>query len=83
MPLYMDIHNYIPGLTKDGIRVAHAKDLETQGQYGVQYLSYWFNDQTGKVFCLVEAPDKDAAVRVHQEGHGLVADEIFEVVEGH
>ena len=31
MPLYIDIHNYISGLTKDGIRSAHAKDLETQG----------------------------------------------------
>ena len=34
MPLYIDIHNYIPGLTKDGIKSAHAKDLETQGFHG-------------------------------------------------
>jgi hypothetical protein len=78
----MDIHNYIPGLTKEAIRSAHAKDLETQGQYGVKYLSYWFNDQIGKVFCLVEAPDKEAAIRVHLEGHGFVADEIVEVFDG-
>jgi hypothetical protein len=30
---------------------------------------------------LVEAPDADAAMRVHREAHGLVADRIFEVVE--
>ena len=82
MPLYMDIHNYIPGLTKDGIRDAHAKDLATQGKYGVKYLSYWFNDQSGKVFCLVEAPDMESAVRVHHEAHGFVADQIFEVFDG-
>jgi len=82
MPLFIDIHNYIPGLTKDAIRSAHANDLETQGQFGVKYLHYWFNDDTGKVFCLVEAPDKDAAIRVHREGHGFVADQIFEVVDG-
>ena len=82
MPLFMDIHNYIPGLTRDAIRSAHAKDLETEGQYGVQYLHYWFNDETGKVFCLVEAPDKEAAIRVHREGHGFVADLIFEVFDG-
>jgi hypothetical protein len=82
MPLYMDIHNYIPGLTKDAIRNAHAKDLETQGQYGVHYLSYWFNDQTGKVFCLVEAPDIESAERVHREAHGFVADHIYEVFDG-
>ncbi len=34
------------------------------------------------MFCLVEAPSKEAAVRVHQEAHGLVADEVIEVREG-
>jgi len=34
------------------------------------------------VFCLVEAPDAETAARVHREAHGLVADRIFEVVEG-
>lgn len=38
--------------------------------------------RTGDVFCLVEAPSKEAAVRVHQEAHGLVADEVIEVREG-
>jgi hypothetical protein len=33
-------------------------------------------------FCLVEAPDADAAFRPHREAHGLVADRIFEGVEG-
>lgn len=27
MPLYMDIHNHIPGLTREGARDAHARDL--------------------------------------------------------
>ena len=82
MPLFMDVHNHIPGLTKDAVAGAHAKDLETQGQYGVRYLNYWYNDQSGQVFCLVEAPDKESAIRVHKEAHGLVADQIFEVREG-
>lgn len=34
-------------------------------------------------FCLVEAPNAEAARQVHQEAHGLVADEIIEVQEGH
>jgi hypothetical protein len=45
-------------------------------------LSYWFNDRTGKVFCLVEAPDMESAERVHREAHGFVADQIFEVFDG-
>jgi hypothetical protein len=31
---------------------------------------------------LVEAPNKEAAVRIHREAHGLEADEIIEVQEG-
>jgi hypothetical protein len=30
----------------------------------------------------VEAPSKEAAIAVHREAHGMVADEIFEVKEG-
>jgi hypothetical protein len=31
---------------------------------------------------LVEAPNKEAAERVHREVHGLVADELIEVQKG-
>ena len=48
----------------------------------MKYLRYWVNETEGKVFCLVEAPSADAAVTVHREAHGLVADSIFEVTEG-
>ena len=53
-----------------------------QGQYGVNYRQYWFDEASGKVFCLVEAPDAEAAHRVHRDAHGLVADEIYPVVQG-
>lgn len=82
MPLYMDIHAHVEGLTADAVSHAHEADLNTQEKYGVKYLRYWFDEQSGKVFCLVEAPSKEAAIAVHQEAHGLVADEIIEVREG-
>jgi hypothetical protein len=82
MPLFMDIHHHIPGLTKDAVADAHKKDLATQKKYGVNYKQYWFDEKNGKVFCLVEAPDKETAMKVHREAHGLVADEIIEVKEG-
>ena len=82
MPLYMDIHNHVPGLTAEAVADAHAKDLEIQKKYGVEYLKYWYEESSGKVFCLVSAPNKEAAMAVHQEAHGLVADEIVEVKEG-
>ena len=82
MPLFLDIHQHVPGLTAEAVAGAHAKDLETQPKHGVKYLKYWFDEGTGKVFCLVEAPNKEAAAAVHREAHGLLADEIIEVKEG-
>ena len=82
MPLYLDVHNKIDGLTTDLAAEAHRKDLEVQQKHGVKYLRYWFDEGTGKVFCLVEAPSKEAAEAVHRESHGLIADEIIEVKEG-
>ena len=82
MPLFMDVHNKVDGLTADAVAGAHQRDLEVQEKHGVNYLQYWFDEGSGKVFCLVEAPDADAAVAVHREAHGLVADDITEVQEG-
>ena len=82
MPLYMDVHEKIEGLTAEAVAGAHQKDLEIQAAHGVKYLKYWFDERTGKVFCLVEAPNKEAAATVHRKAHGLVADSIFEVKEG-
>lgn len=82
MPLFMDIHNHIEGLTADAVAHAHQADLATQEKHGVKYHRYWFDEATGKVFCLVEAPNKEAAIAVHREAHGLVADELIEVKEG-
>jgi len=82
MPLYMDVHNIGEGLTCDAVREAHAKDVEIQGDHGVNYKSYWVSEAEGKIFCLVEAPDAETAARVHRDAHGLEADEIYEVIEG-
>ncbi len=78
----MDIHQHIPGLTKEAVAGAHQRDLEVGARYGVKYLKYWFDETSGKVFCLVSAPSKEAAVAVHQEAHGLLADDLIEVNEG-
>ncbi|HEY9286393.1 MAG TPA: DUF4242 domain-containing protein [Candidatus Dormibacteraeota bacterium] len=82
MPLFMDTHERVDGLTADAVAGAHQRDLEVQEKHGVRYLRYWFNEPEGRVYCLVEAPNKDAAATVHREAHGLVADEIVEVNEG-
>ena len=82
LPLYMDVHQKVEGLTAEAVGRAHQLDLEVQEKHGVHYQRYWFDEGTGKVFCLVEAPSKEAAEAVHREANGLVADEIIEVKEG-
>jgi hypothetical protein len=81
MPLFMDVHT-VDEIDPDALAGAHARDLEVQGRYGVNYSRYWFSQEAGKIYCLVEAPSKDAAETVHREAHGLVADEIIPVTEG-
>lgn len=81
MPLYMDVHTIEGGVGVDDVAGAHALDLKTQGEYGVEYKKYWVDEAQGKIFCLVEAESADAAAAVHREAHGLVADEIYLVSE--
>jgi class 3 adenylate cyclase len=78
MPIYMDIHQ-VPGATAEDVARAHAADEKVQGQYGVTYHKYWFNESCGKIFCLCTAPSPEAAASVHRDAHGLVAEKIIEV----
>jgi len=83
MPLFMDIHEKIEGLTAEAVAEAHQRDVEVQGPHGVEYRRYWFDVSSGKVFCLVDAPDAASAEAVHREAHGLLADRLVPVQEGH
>jgi class 3 adenylate cyclase len=79
MPLYMDIHNLPEGTTPEDIAKAHAKDMETQRKYGVEYRKYWVNESGKKLFCLVNAPNAEAAECVHREAHGMMAEKLIEI----
>ena len=81
MPLFMDVHNIEGGVAEADVASAHKADLATQGAFGVKYLRYWVDEEAGKIFCLVDAPDAEAANTVHRQAHGLVADEIYPVTE--
>ena len=82
MALFMDVHSLGSAVGLADVEQAHAADLATQERYGVSYLRYWVDQDNGKIFCLVEAPDAEAAESVHREAHGLVAEAIFSVAEG-
>jgi hypothetical protein len=82
MALYMDTHSLEGGVKASDVAQAHLADLNTQDKYDVKYLRYWVDEEAGKIFCLVDAPDAEAANRVHREAHGLVAESIHPVIEG-
>jgi class 3 adenylate cyclase len=75
----MDIHEIHGGIPAEEVAKAHARDVEVQGKYGVCYHKYWVNEQAGKIFCLCEAPNAEAAAQVHREAHGQMADRIIQV----
>lgn len=78
MGLFMDRHD-LEVATAAEVAAAHMKDLALQERHGVRFLSYWFDHDRNAGFCLVEAPDAEAATAVHREAHGLVANAIIPV----
>lgn len=82
MPLYMDIHKNVHGVTPEEVADAHKADVAAQEPFNVRYLRWWFNRDAGSIYCLVDAPDRDAAVEVHRRAHGLLPDEIIPVEQG-
>src|SRR6184192_1722487 len=79
MPLYMDIHEVPGGVSAEDVAKAHAQDVKIEDKYGVHYHKYWVNEKAGKIFCLCHAPDAEAAIQVHRQAHGMVADKIIEI----
>jgi len=77
----MDRHE-VPGATPEDLAAAHAADVGVQQDHGVRYLTYWFEQETGSVFCLAEGPSAEAVESVHRASHGLLATTIMEVQPG-
>jgi class 3 adenylate cyclase len=79
MPLYMDIHEVPGGVSAFDVAKAHAEDVKIEDKYGVHYHKYWVNEKAGKIFCLCHAPNAEAAIQVHREAHGMLADKLIEI----
>lgn len=80
MPLYMDRHD-VPDASRQDVAAAHVSDVELSEQFGVDFLSYWFDESVGGVFCFAKANTEDDLRSVHEASHGLVPNEIIEVSE--
>jgi len=81
--MYMDVHRLGAGkVTAAAVADAHAKDLATEGKFGVHFIKYWVDEKGGNVYCLSSAPDTASIRLTHQNAHGLLPDDIFEVTDG-
>lgn len=79
MPIYMDRHDVSEDVTAESVAQLHQADLKIQHKYGCRGLTYWFDDTRKTAFCLVEAPNKNAIIKMHKEAHGKVPHDIIEV----
>lgn len=75
---FIDIHTGMKGIDQKTLAATHKQDLDIQNSEGVKFLHAWADPTTGKVFCLSEAPSKEAVMRVHQKA-GHSTNEIYEV----
>ena len=78
MPIYMDRHES-PGLTEVEAAEGHKEDMKVQHKYGCKAFTYWFDAEKGIGFCLIDAPNKEAVIKMHDEAHGGVPNQIIEV----
>lgn len=78
MPIYMDVH-IVPGVKAKDVAEAHYKDLLHQDEYRCKCMTYWIDEKRESIFCLIEAPEKEAVKEMHRKAHGLVPHKIIEV----
>jgi class 3 adenylate cyclase len=74
----MDRHD-IRDATAEAVAAAHQQDLGVQAHHACKALTYWFDEQRGTAFCLIEAPTEAAVRAMHREAHGLIPNMISEV----
>ena len=82
MALFMDIHTMEGPVAASDVAASAPGRPEDPVALRRRLQAYWVDEANGRIFCLVEAPDAEAAVSVHREAHGLLADAIYPVAEG-
>jgi hypothetical protein len=78
MALFMDRHELTDATAAD-LAAAHLRDLEVQDEFGVRFVTYWFEEGAGSGFCLIEGPDAESVEAAHRAAHGMVPSAVIEV----
>ena len=74
----MDLH-ILPGVKARDVAEAHRRDMLIQQDHDCKCMTYWIDEKRGNVFCLIEAPAKEAVEEMHNKAHGLIPNRIIEV----
>jgi hypothetical protein len=76
MPLFMDVHRSMKGVTAEALQEAHNADLAIQADEHVDFKQAWADPESGMVFCLAEAPSAEAVRKIHERA-GHPADDVY------
>ena len=79
MPLFLDLHELPDGITSTHVAEMHQADLELEHMYKCRGLTYWCDEKRKTAFCLIDAPNKQALIDLHENAHGAVPTRIIEV----
>lgn len=78
MATFIDIHEGFVGASESQFEAAHRRDLEIQSEEGVSFEHAWLDPVSGRAFCLVTGPNREAVIRIHERA-GHPATELYEV----
>jgi len=79
MPIFMDFHDLPDGVSAKHVAEMHQADLDIEHKYNCRGLTYWCDEKRQTAFCLIDAPNKQAVLDLHQNSHGAVPQRIIEV----
>ena len=79
MPLFLDLHELPEGITSAHVAEMHQADLDLEHKYNCRGLTYWCDEKRKTAFCLIEAPNKEALIELHENAHGAIPTSIIEV----
>ncbi|GGG47707.1 nickel-binding protein [Bizionia arctica] len=79
MPLFLDLHELPEGITAAHVAEMHQADLDTEHKYNCRGLTYWCDEKRKTAFCLIDAPNKQALIDLHEHAHGAIPTRIIEV----
>ena len=74
MPTFLDVHS-IGTLTEDGLI---KEQNAPRDELGVKTVNILYNFEVGTIYCLIDAPNKEA-VKKHHDKIGVKCDWIMEV----